>query len=106
MDDGLLQTTDGQASCDWSGPDGSGIGVNVTVQDFDQTFWDTMSGRPGVTAVNGFGEAAFQGMVSSYALSIKQGGYEIDVGVVDFNLTDEQGVAAEEALAALVLPRV
>jgi Protein of unknown function (DUF3558) len=106
VDNGLLQTTDTQASCDWNGPDGSGIGVDVTVQDFDRDFWSSMSTRQGVTSVSGYGDAAFEGLVSSYALSIKQGSYEIDVGVVNFGWNDAQVLAANEALAALVLSRV
>jgi hypothetical protein len=37
---------------------------------------------------------------------IKQGKYEIDVGVVDFKMSDERAIAAAKALATLVLPRV
>src|SRR5512138_2163962 len=45
MTAGELQTTDTQASCDWSSPDGSSgaSGVGIIVQDFNKSLWQNMS---------------------------------------------------------------
>jgi Protein of unknown function (DUF3558) len=103
VDGGLLQTTDGQASCDWSGADG---GVGISVQDYDADFWNTASNTQQATAVSGYGDAAFTGWPSAGTISIKQGAYEVDVGIENFNRTNEDDLAAAESLAKLVLPRI
>jgi hypothetical protein len=41
MNDGKLQTTSSQATCDWTATEPTGPGLTVNVQDFDQTFWSS-----------------------------------------------------------------
>ena len=102
--EGALQTTDSQASCDWTGSEETETGVSVTVEDFDKTTWDFFAGRG--KPVSGLGEAAFAGVPTSPALMIKQGPYQITVGVVDFKISNDAEIAAAKAFAALVLPRI
>jgi len=105
---GLLQTTDDQASCDWNAPDGaSGVAaVGVAVQNFDASLWQTDSSSMHATPVMGIGEEAFKGFPHAGDLSVKQGAYEIDLGIIDF--TDDPATvdAASLQLMTLVLPRV
>ena len=103
---GTLQTgNDEQANCEWDNADSS-VAVGVIVQPYDDTLWKTMSSASAATAVSGLGEAAFKGFPHAGDLSIKQGGREIDIGIVDFK--DDQGKidAAALALAKLVLSRL
>jgi hypothetical protein len=106
VDNGLLQTTDTQASCDWTAPDGSGKAVGIIVMDFDQSLWNAMSSAGNAKAVSGFGEAAFSGEPAPGDLSIKQGSYEVDVGVINFSVSNDDAQAEAQALAALILPRL
>lgn len=107
MDDGRLQKTSSQATCDWSATgDATGVGLTVNVQDFDQNLWSSFTSMGRAKAVPGVGEAAFSGVPLAGGLMIKQGKYEIDVGVVDFRAGNDRAEAAAKALAALVLPRV
>ncbi len=103
VDGGQLQTTDGQASCDWSGADG---GVGISVQDYDADFWNTASTTQQATAVSGYGDAAFTGWPSAGTISIKQGAYEVDIGIENFNRSNDDDLKAAETLAKLVLPRI
>ena len=108
MNAGQLQTTDTQASCDWSSPDGSSgaSGVGVIVQDFDATLWQAMSGSNKAVAVTGIGEQAFKGVPHGGDLSVKKGKYEVDVGIVDFKHDNATVDAAAVKLMNLVLSRL
>jgi len=108
MGAGLLQTTDTQASCDWSAPDGApgASGVGIIVQNYDDSMWQTMSGSKFATAVTGIGEKAFKGVPHKGDLSVKQGKYEVDVGIVDFKHDDATVDAAAMKLMKLVLSRL
>lgn len=105
--DGKLQTTNTQATCDWTGgADQNEVDVSVNVQDFDQSMWNTFSAFPRAKPVSGLGEAAFANVPTSPCVMIRQGKYEIDVGVVNFKMTNDTVIAHDKALAALVLPRL
>lgn len=106
VDDGKLQTTDSQASCDWTGTATDGVGLTVRVQNFDQNLWNSFTSSGRAKPVSGLGEAAFANVPLAGGLMIKQSTYEIDVGVVDFKMSNDGALAAAKALAALVLPRV
>jgi len=106
MKPGVGQTgTDQQAACQWASEDDS-IDVGVTVQPYDDTLWTTLSSASGATPVSGIGEAAYKGVPHSGDLAVKQGGQEIDIGIVDFKDANATIDAAALALAKLVLPRV
>jgi len=105
VDEGKLQTTQSQASCDWTAA-GVGAGLTVRVQDFDQNLWNTFTSSSRAKPVSGLGDAAFANVPIKDGLMIKQGKYEIDVGVVDFKMSDDRATGAAQALAALVVPRV
>lgn len=108
MGAGRLQTTDTQASCDWDSSDGTSgaSGVGIIVQDFDSALWQAMAGSQHATAVTGIGEQAFKGYPHSGDLSVKQGRYEIDVGIVDFKHDAATTDAAALNLMKLVLSRL
>jgi hypothetical protein len=108
MGSGQLQTTDTQASCDWSAPDGTAgaSGVGIIVRDFDDSLWQAMSTSKHATPVTGIGERAFKGTPHSGDLSVKQGPYEVDVGIVDFKHDDATVDAAAMKLMKLVLSRL
>jgi hypothetical protein len=108
VDDGKLQTTDSQANCDWTGK-GAGdneVGLTVRVQDFDQDLWNSFTTSSRARPVSGLGEAAFANVPLAGGLMIRQGKYEIDVGVVDFKISNDRAVAAATALAAIALRRL
>jgi hypothetical protein len=108
MGAGRLQRTDTQASCDWNAPDGASgaSAVGVTVQNFDDVLWHAMAGSRMATAVSGIGEQAYKGYPHSGDLSVKQGGYEVDVGIIDFKHDKTTVDAAALALMKLVLSRL
>jgi hypothetical protein len=106
VDGGKLQTTQSQASCDWTATGGDEAGLTVRVQDFDQSLWNTFTSSSRAQPVSGLGEAAFANVPLKDGLMIKQGKYEVDVGVVSFKISDDRAIAAAKALAALVVPRV
>lgn len=105
---GRLQTTDTQASCDWDALDGStgASGVGIIVQDFDDSLWQTLSGSKHAIPVTGLGQGAFKGYPHSGDLSVKQGKYEVDVGIVDFKHDQATVDAAALKLMNLVLARL
>jgi len=105
---GQLQTTDTQASCDWSSPDGSSgaSGVGVIVQNFDSALWQNMTASKHAVPVTGVGEQAYKGYPHSGDLSVKQGKYEVDVGIVDFKHDNATVDAAALRLMNLVLSRL
>ena len=108
MDAGKLQTTDTQASCDWSSPDGSSgaSGVGIIIQNFDKVLWQNMTASTLAVPVTGVGEQAFKGYPHSGDLSVKKGNYEVDVGIVDFKHDNATVDAATLKLMNLVLSRL
>ena len=108
MSAGKLQTTDTQASCDWSSPDGSSgaSGVGVIVHEFDNVLWQAMTSSPHAIPVTGIGEQAYKGYPHSGDLSVKKGKYEVDVGIVDFKHDNATVDAAALKLMNLVLSRL
>ena len=108
MSAGQLQTTDTQASCDWSSPDGSSgaSGVGVIVQDFNSSLWQAMTASQHAVPVTGVGEQAYKGFPHSGDLSVKKGQYEVDVGIVDFKHDNATVDAAALKLMNLVLSRL
>jgi hypothetical protein len=106
VDGGKLQTTQSQASCDWTATGGVEAGLTVRVMDFDQNLWNTFTSSSRAKPVSGLAEAAFANVPIKGGLMIKQGKYQVDVGIVDFKMSDDREIAAAKALAALVLPRV
>jgi hypothetical protein len=107
MGAGQLQTTDTQASCDWSSDGNSGAsGVGVVVQDFDNSLWQAMTASQHAVPVTGVGEQAYKGFPHSGDLSVKKGKYEVDVGIVDFKHDNATVDAAALKLMNLVLSRL
>jgi hypothetical protein len=105
--DGKLQTTNSQATCEWTGgADQDESTVSVNVQDFDQDMWKSFAAFPRAKAVSGLGDAAFANVPTGPCVMIKQGKYEIDVAVVNFKMSDDRVIALDKALAVLVLPRL
>jgi len=104
---GVLQTGNpDQADCEWASSDDGSISVGVIVQPYDDFLWQTMSSSQHATAVSGIGEAAYKGFPHAGDLSIKQGGREIDVGIIDFKDDQQKIDAATLTLAKLVLSRI
>ena len=109
MGAGVLQTTDTQADCEWSAPSdvsSGATGVGLVIKDYDNTLWQTFSSAKQATAVSGLGEKAYKGYPISGDLSVKQGGYEIDIGIADFTDDNAKVDAAALTLMKLVLPRL
>ena len=73
---------------------------------YDDALWQSLSGSKLATQVSGLGEAAFKGMPHPGDISIKQGGYEIDIGIVDFTAEQQKVDAADLTFAHLVLSRL
>lgn len=108
MGAGHLQTTNDQASCDWNAPDGSSgaSAVGVTVQKFDNVLWQAMASAGKASAVTGIGEQAYKGYPHNGDLSVKQGGYDVGVGIVDFKHDNATVDASALKLMKLVLSRL
>ena len=108
MGAGHLQTTDTQASCDWSSADESSgaSGVGVIVHEFDNVLWQAMAASKHAVPVTGIGEQAYKGYPHSGDLSVRQGKYEVDVGIVDFKHDNATVDAATLKLMNLVLSRL
>lgn len=108
MGPGQLQTTDTQASCDWSSLDASSgaSGVGVIVHDFDNVLWQAMTASQQAVPVTGVGEQAYKGYPHSGDLSVRKGKYEVDVGIVDFKHDNATVDAAALKLMNLVLARL
>lgn len=107
MKDGVEQDSDGQVSCNWDPQDDTEpTGVSVTVATYDDTIWQTFSKAQGATPVSGFGEAAFSGYPHDGDLWIKQGGFQINVGIVYFGTDQAKVAAADSTFANLVLGRL
>jgi hypothetical protein len=105
MKAGVEQDTDTQVECDWNSQDDS-VGVSVSVAQYDDELWKTFSSAENAKPVSGLGEAAFSGYPHAGDLSIKQSGYEIDLGIVDFSSSEAKIDAADMTLAGLVLSRL
>ena len=99
MGPGKLQTTDTQASCDWDSANGA---VGIIIRNFDANLWDTMSSSAHAKPVTGLGEKAFKGVPHAGDLAVKKGGYEIDVGIVDF----KRNPAVVDAAAVQLMNRL
>lgn len=95
-----------QSNCDWEGQEDDTLSVGVIVQPFDDNLWTAMSSASNATEVSGLGEAAYKGYPHAGDLTIKQGGHEIDVSIIDFKDDQQKVDAAVLALAKLVLARV
>lgn len=107
MKAGVPQTTDNQVECEWdSQKDSDAVGVSVSVATYDDALWKTLSSAGNAKPISGFGEAAFTGVPHAGDISIKQGGYEIDLGIVDFTLDNAKVGASAQSLAKLVLSRL
>lgn len=106
VDDGKLQTTPSQATCDWTGTGPGGVGLTVSVEDLDQDVWNSFASLGRAKVVNGLGDAAFANVPTPHTVMVRRGKYEIDVGVVDFSMSDDRQTDAAKALAVLVVPRV
>ena len=107
MKPGVLQRTDALSECQWdSQNDGDAASVSVSVATYDDKLFTTMASSKAAVPVSGFGEKAFKGVPHFGDISIRQGGHEIDIGVVDFKMSNEQvdGVAA--GFAKRVLARL
>jgi len=102
---GVEQDTDTQVECNWDSDDGTSS-VSVSVAKYDDTLWKTLSSAQNAKPVSGLGEAAFSDYPHAGDLSIKQSGYEIDLGIVDFTSDTARVDAADMTFAGLVLSRL
>ena len=75
MNDGKLQTTSSQATCDWTATAPAGAGLTVNVQDFDQSLWSSFTSLGRAKPISGLAEAAFANVPLKGGLMIKQGKY-------------------------------
>lgn len=105
---GREQKTDTQTECDWESPDTADkpVAVSVSVSDYDDAVFSTLSQAAAAVPVSGIGDAAFKGVPHSGDIAIKVGGYEVDVGIVDFYNPESKVDAATLSLAKLVLSRL
>jgi hypothetical protein len=107
MKAGVEQDTDGQAECQWDPQDDSeATSVSVAVATYDDSLWQTFSKADAATPISGFGEAAFTGYPHAGDITIKQGGYMISIGIVDFRTDTARVAAADSTFAGLVLSRL
>jgi len=104
---GVKQTTSTSSECQWDSQDESAAaGVSVSVARYDDVLFHTQASSKLAVPVSGLGEAAFKGFPHAGDLFIKQGGYEIELGVVDFRMAPEKVDNAARHLATLVLSRL
>jgi Protein of unknown function (DUF3558) len=107
MKPGVKQTTDNSSQCQWDSQNESdAVGVSVSVATYDDRLYHTMSSAQAAKPVSGFGEAAYKDYPHGGDIAIKHDGHEIDIGVVDFKLSNEKLDAAAATFAKLVLARV
>ncbi|HEU4953149.1 MAG TPA: DUF3558 family protein [Gemmatimonadales bacterium] len=107
MKPGVKQTTEDSSQCQWdSQNEGDAAGVSVSVARYDDKLYRTMSSAQAAKPVSGFGEAAYKDYPHVGDIAIKHDGHEIDIGVVDFKLSNEKVDAAAATFAKLVLSRV
>ncbi len=107
MKPGVKQTTDNSSQCQWDSQNESdAVGVSVSVATYDDKLYHTMSSAQAAKPVSGFGEAAYKDYPHGGDIAIKHDGHEIDIGVVDFKLSNEKLDAAAATFAKLVLSRV
>jgi hypothetical protein len=102
---GVPQTTDTQVNCEWDSTDGSSS-VGVTVAIYDDAVWQTLRNGANAKPISGFGDAAYTGFPHAGDIAIKRGGFEIDLGIVDFTTDTAKVDAADQSLATLVLSRI
>jgi len=104
---GVKQTTDTSSQCQWDSVDESAaFGVSVSVATYDDVLFKQMTSSKNAVPVPGIGESAFKGYPHAGDLIIKQGAYEIDLGIVDFRPATAKVDAAAQQLAKLVLSRL
>ncbi len=103
--DGVPNKTDTASQCEWDSQDDS-AGVSLSVATYDDTLYKTLGSAKDAVPVSGIGESAFKGIPHAGDLAIKQGGDEIDLGIVDFTLDPAKVDAADLTLAKLVLSRI
>ena len=107
MKPGFKQTTEDSYQCQWDSQNESdAASVSVSVARYDDKLYRTMSSAQAAKPVSGFGEAAYKDYPHVGDIAIKHDGHEIDIGVVDFKLSNEKVDAAAATLAKLVLSRV
>jgi hypothetical protein len=104
---GARLAPDDPSQCQWeSQVESDGVAVSVSVQPFDDVVFHQLSTVGKAVPVSGLGESAFKGVPHAGDLIIKDGGYEIDIGLVDFNLPQPKADAAVLEFGKLVLARV
>jgi hypothetical protein len=107
MKPGFKQTTEDSYQCQWDSQNESdAASVSVSVARYDDKLYRTMSSAQAAKPVSGFGEAAYKDYPHVGDIAIKHDGHEIDIGVVDFKLSNEKVDAAAATFAKLVLSRV
>jgi hypothetical protein len=104
---GVKQTTATSAQCQWDSQDeGAAAGVSVSVATYDDALFHTMSSASKAVPVSGLGEAAFTGYPHAGDVSIRQKGFEVDVGIADFKLASASADSIAVTLGKLVLSRL
>lgn len=106
MKDGVEQDSDNQVDCEWDSQADGGPSMGLIVQTYDDTLWQTMSSSQLATPISGFGDAAYTGYPHKGDIAIKVKGYEVDLGIVDFQDPQSKIDAADQSLAKLVLSRL
>jgi uncharacterized protein DUF3558 len=107
MKPGVRQTTSTSSQCEWDSQDESeAVGVSVSVATYDDAVFRTLASAKSAVPVPGLGEAAYKGVPHSGDIILKQGGHEIDVGVVDFKLATPKVEEAAAKFTKLVLARL
>jgi hypothetical protein len=107
MKPGFKQATEDSSQCRWDSQNESdAASVSVSVATYDDKLYRTMSSAQAAKPVSGFGEAAYKDYPHVGDIAIKHAGHEIDIGVVDFKLSNEKADAAAATFAKLVLSRV
>jgi hypothetical protein len=104
---GFKQTTEDSYQCQWDSQNESdAASVSVSVARYDDKLYRTMASAQAAKPVSGFGEAAYKDYPHVGDIAIKHDDHEIDIGVVDFKLSNEKVDAAAATFAKLVLSRV
>jgi hypothetical protein len=107
MKPGVKQTTSTSSQCEWDSQDESqAAGVSVSVATYDDTVFRMLTSAKNAVPVPGLGEVAYKGIPHSGDIMLKQGGHEIDVGVVDFKLAQPKVDDAAVTFTKLVLSRL
>lgn len=103
---GVNADTDIVKQCSWESEDG-GLSLGIVVRTFTEDDWDVIKAFPKAEAVAGLGEEAYKNSPLTGDLSIKQDGYEIDMGYASIGLMSRADAdTAIQDLARLVLGRL